>query len=396
MSFYETFTMALRNIRSNKTRSLLTMLGIIIGVAAVIVITGLGNGMENYMEEQFENMGSNVMYVSVWGRDGRGIEDKKMQEIVDEGEYLNRMTPTISFSGTKKIGTEDLDSTTVTGGGEDYMTINANEIVMGRDFTYIDIKNRENVCILGSYVNTKYFGGMGVGDKVKINGKDFTVIGVIKEKAKSMKYSSDDAIIVPYTTLARMMNMRKFRSFTVTFADDEKSQEAKTELERGLIRAFNNDKDTFYVQSMTEILDIMNKMTSILITILTIIAAISLLVGGIGIMNIMLVSVTERTKEIGIRKALGAKEKYIMRQFVIEAAVTSAIGGILGITLGYIGSAIFTKVVYMIFQENLIVRPTMLSVLVAVGISAGIGVFFGYMPAKKAALLNPIDALRYD
>ena len=193
-----------------------------------------------------------------------------------------------------------------------------------------------------------------------------------------------------------MLNIRDVDNFTVTFKDENQAAAAKTALETSLTEYFNGDSDTFYVQSMSEILDMMNQSTSMLITVLTLIAGISLVVGGIGIMNIMLVSVTERTKEIGIRKALGAKERYIMSQFVIEAAVTSAMGGIIGIIVGYILSFGASKVIYAMFSEPLTVSPTLYAVLVSVGISAAIGIFFGYMPAKKAASLNPIDALRYD
>ncbi|MDD5944688.1 MAG: ABC transporter permease [Clostridia bacterium] len=396
MNIYESFSMAMKNIRSNKTRSILTMLGIIIGVAAVIIITGMGNGMEIYMREQFESMGTNTMYVSVWGRSGSGMNVDDMQDIVDNSEYLDKMTPSISFQGSKKIGTESLDNTGITGVSEQYLDINAMEISGGRNIQYMDIKNRSSVCVIGSYVNRKYFGGQSIGEKIKINGRDFTVVGVVDEKADSTEYSSDNFIIVPYSTLARMMNIKNSDQFTVTFKDDDKSAEAKKELEDAITEYYSGDSDTFYIQSMTEILDMMNQMTDIMITILTIIASISLVVGGIGIMNIMLVSVTERTKEIGIRKALGAKERYIMNQFVIEAAVTSAFGGVIGIILGYIGSAIFTKIILILFAENMVVKPTIFAVMVSVGISAGIGVFFGYMPAKKAARLNPIDALRYD
>lgn len=396
MNFYESFSMAVKNIRSNKTRSILTMLGIIIGVAAVIIITGLGNGMEKYMKKQFESMGTNVMYVNVWGRDYLGMSVEDLQKIVDGCEYVDKVTPSVSFSGSKKIGTENLDTTNVIGVSEEYIDITSKEVTDGRNIKYMDIKNRNNVCLIGSYISNKYFSGKGVGENIKINGRNFTIIGTVGEKADSTEYSPDDEIIMPYTTMGRMINKRKFDNFTVAFKDESKAAEARVELENAITNFFNGDPDTFYVQSMTEMLEMMNRTTSIMITILTIIASISLLVGGIGIMNIMLVSVTERTKEIGIRKALGAKERYIMRQFVIEAGTTSAIGGSLGIIVGYIGSAIFTKVISVVFNETLVVLPTILAVLVSFGISAGIGVFFGYMPAKKAAKLNPIDALRYD
>ncbi|MBS7220119.1 MAG: ABC transporter permease [Clostridiales bacterium] len=396
MNFYEAFSMAMKNIRSSKTRSILTMLGIIIGVAAVIVITGLGSGMEKYMREQFESMGTDTLSVYIMGRGSQKMTVDDMQKIVDENsEYLDKMTPSVSFQGSKRVGTEDMNSN-VTGVSEDFADIKKLDIAQGRTLQYLDVAQRTNVCVVGSFINLKYFGGQALGEKIKLNGRDFTIVGVLEEKADSTEYSADDAIYVPYSTVSRMMNIRDVDSFTITFKDEEMAAEAKTTLENALTEYFNGSSDAFYVQSMSEVLDMMNQSTNMLITILTLIAGISLVVGGIGIMNIMLVSVTERTKEIGIRKALGAKERYIMSQFVIEAAATSALGGIIGIVVGYILSFVASKVIFITLGEPLTVAPTMFAILVSVGISAAIGIFFGYMPAKKAARLNPIDALRYD
>lgn len=397
MNIYESFSMAMKNIKSSKTRSILTMLGIIIGVAAVIVITGIGNGMEKYMKDQFESMGTNTLSVYVLGRGNQKMTVDDMQVIVDENsEYLDKMTPTISFQGSKKVGTDNLNSTNVTGVSEQFLDIKGLKLTGGRNIQYMDIKNRNSVCIIGSYVNKKYFGGKGLGDSVKLNGRDFTIVGVLEEKAKSEEYSTDDAIYVPYSTVSRMMNIKDVSDFTITFKSEEMSSQAKKALEDSLTEYFNGDSDSFYINSMAELLDMMNQMTNLMITVLTLIAGISLVVGGIGIMNIMLVSVTERTREIGIRKALGAKERYIMSQFVIEAAATSALGGVIGIILGYILCFVVTKVIVIIYAQSFTVIPTFFSVMASFGISAAIGIFFGYMPAKKAARLNPIDALRYD
>lgn len=397
MNIYESFSMAMKNIKTSKTRSILTMLGIIIGVAAVIVITGIGNGMDIYMRKQFESMGTNTLSVYIMGRGNQKMNVDDMQEIVDENsEYLDKMTPSINFQGSTKVGTENLNSTSVTGVSEQFLDIKSYKLSEGRNIQYMDIKNRNSVCIVGSYVDLAYFGGQALGDTIKLNGRDFTIVGVIDEQADSEEYSTDDCVYVPYSTISRMMNIRDVDSYTVTFKSEDVSAQAKTALEDSLTEYFNGDSDAFYVSSMAEMLDMMNQMTSIVITILTLIAGISLVVGGIGIMNIMLVSVTERTREIGIRKALGAKERYIMNQFVIEAAATSALGGVIGIILGYILSFFVSRVIYVIYAEQFTVIPTFFSVMASFGISAAIGIFFGYMPAKKAARLNPIDALRYD
>ena len=280
MNIYEAFSMAMKNIRSSKTRSILTMLGIIIGVAAVIVITGLGSGMEKYMREQFESMGTDTLSVYVFGRGDQKITVDDMQEIVDENsDYLDKMTPSISYQGSKRVGTEDL-SATITGVSESFADIKKLTISEGRTLQYLDISQRSNVCVIGSYINLKFFGGQGLGDKIKLNGRDFTIVGVLEEEADSTEYSTDDVIYVPYSTISRMMNIRDVDSFTITFKDEDMADQAKNVLEDALTKYFNGDSDTFYVQSMSEVLDMMNQSINMLITVLTLIAGISLEVGG--------------------------------------------------------------------------------------------------------------------
>ena len=259
----------------------------------------------------------------------------------------------------------------------------------------MDMENRSHVCIVGTYVNKAYYGGQALGDTLKINGNTYTIVGVLEEKADSEESSADDSIYLPYSTVSRLSGNGIISSYTVSFRDTDHASEAKNLLDKELYKYFKDD-DAYMIISLSEMLDMLTDMQNIMITILTGIAAISLLVGGIGIMNIMLVSVTERTKEIGIRKALGAKERYILAQFVIEAGVTSALGGLIGIALGYLLSAAASQVIVRMFQQQMRVQPSINSVLLSFGISAGIGIFFGFMPAKKAAKLNPIDALRYD
>ena len=398
MSLLESFQLALANIRSSKVRSFLTMLGIIIGVCAVIVIVGLGNGMQKYMKDSFSEMGTNTLTVRITGRgSSRSVSEEQMYEMVEENsEYLAAVSPTVAMSGSVKIGTEYPSSTTITGVSEEYLDMKSYDVAMGRGLQYVDILARKKVCVIGAYLNQAYYGGMAVGQTLRIGQNQFTIVGVLAQEADTLEEGgTDDCVFVPYSTAARFSYTGVIGSYLITIHDENQAVLCAELVENELYSVFE-DENAYRVTSMSEILDTMNSMINMVVYVLAAIAAISLVVGGIGIMNIMLVSVTERTKEIGIRKALGAKERYILQQFVIEAAVTSAIGGILGILLGYGLSSLATTVITMLMEASITVSPSVGAVLLAFGISAGIGIIFGYLPAKKAAQLNPIDALRYD
>ena len=396
MSILESLSLAVKNILSSKTRTLLTMLGIIIGVAAVIVIVGLGNGLEQYMTDSFSGLGTNTLTVNVMSRGStRSLSVDEMYDIVEENsDYLDLCSPTVTMLGLAKVGSETLDSTTTQGVSEDYLDIAGVEVSSGRGLQYSDMATRAKVCVIGAYIDQAYYGGSAVGQTMRIYGTTFTIVGVLGQQDEDLEEGgSDDCIYLPYTTASRISG--EVSSYVITMKDENYIDQSVADLENALYEVFSSD-DYYTVTSMAEMVETMTSMINILVGVLAGIAAISLVVGGIGIMNIMLVSVTERTREIGIRKSLGAKERYIMQQFVIEAASTSALGGVTGILLGDLLWVAAPGVAPGLWGETLSLPPPRAGVPAAFGISVGIGILFGYLPAKKAAVLNPIDALHYD
>ena len=399
---YETFREAIQNIWSNKFRTFLTMLGIIIGVMAVMVIVGLGNGMTTSIQNEFADMGTNLLTVQVMGYGSRSVKVKDFYELVEKNsDVLGDVSPNIRMSGTVKVGTDDdnYSSTSVEGVSEVYLNMAGYTIAQGRPLNYVDMDANKKVCVVGDYISRVGYGGNAIGQSIKIGREWYTIVGVLEaeiDDPSDQEGSSDDCIFVPYTTAMRVSGISTASSYAVLVSDEENISKGKAIIENGLQELLHSDSG-YMVISLSEMLDMMTSMVNMVVTVLTAIAAISLLVGGIGIMNIMMVSVTERTREIGIRKALGAKERTILSLFVVEAGTTSALGGIIGIGLGYTVSALVTKVLAVIMTDMPItVTPTVGSIAVAFGISVGIGVLFGYLPAKRAASLNPIEALRYD
>jgi len=397
----ETFRQAIQNVWSNKLRTFLTMLGIIIGVMAVIVIVGLGNGMTQSMRDSFSAMGTNTLSINIWGYGSRTVTVEDVYAIGTKNPDLIRsISPQIDFSNnTPKVGTTTYRYSTVAGVDENFTSMKNYTVAQGRGLQYMDMKDNKQVCVIGDYLNRVAYGGRGVGQTIKLGPYKFRIVGVLNAKVNNTSMqqgSDDDCIYLPYTIAMRLSNTAMASSYIAIMSDESKANEAKAVVEAYLTDLFKSDS-AFYVYSASEWLEEMNNMINMVIVILTGIASISLLVGGIGIMNIMLVSVTERTREIGIRKALGAKERVILSQFVVEAATTSALGGVLGIVLGYIVSMAANHILPMISSDiDVTVSPSFNSIAVAFGISVFIGVLFGYLPAKRAARLNPIEALRYD
>ncbi len=391
MSIKQSFILALKSLASSKMRSFLTMLGIIIGVASVIILVSLVNGFSNSMLETFESSGINLVNVNIMGRgSSRTVNPDDMYALVEENsEIMTAVSPMVTANVTIKVDTEN-DTTSVTGVNEYYADMKSIDMQSGRFLEYIDVERRQKVCVIGTYVAQTYFGTNNcVGQTLKINGNDYKVIGVTEETADSEEGSADDVIYIPYSCASLLSWQRSIGSYIVAAESKDSVTQVKKAIENYLYKIFNNS-DLYMVSSVADMIDQVNELSGQLTAILVGIAGISLLVGGIGIMNIMLVSVTERTREIGIRKSLGARPWDIMSQFVVEAATTSSMGGFLGIALGCVASIFAGRLM------DITATPSIGAIIVAFSVSVAIGMIFGYFPAKKAAKLNPIDALRYD
>ena len=413
MNYGQSFRLAIKALATSKMRSLLTMLGIIIGVAAVIIILALGNGLTGMVQQQVDKLGVNMMMTDVWGRgDGSTstLDPQDMYDLVEENpDVLSGVSPYVNAQATVRKGDEKFDKTSLYGVSEVMFnnstkgTIDGGEkLGQGRFLSWLDVERRSQVCVIGSYLAENAFGGDALGQTLTINGQAYTVIGVLEQIRENMEEGGpDDQVYIPYENALEMLGTRNVTLYMFTSTSGETAAAARMVIDSMLLEYFDGDYDAFYTQTMAEQAEMINLMMGVAMGVLVAIAAISLLVGGIGIMNIMLVSVTERTREIGIRKSLGAKRRDIRRQFVIEAGTTSAIGGLLGIGLGCLlamglgalfGGMLSAQMGGAVFNAT----PTLGAIAISFGVSVGIGVLFGYLPANKAAKLNPIDALRYD
>ena len=423
MNIGQAFKMAWRSICGKKGRSALTILSIFIGIAAVMTIVSTMEGMKAKTMEQFAAMGANRIEVSVYAytydEAGNPISKDYFTGLYrfcsGLKESIIGITPKGSSNATVVYGTKnsstmewkyDQQYNVVSGppqiyyGSDQYSACNNLAIAKGRDLAWLDCEKYNQICVLGAQAARVFFGSANpVGQIMKVNGNNFEVVGVYGARVEPdtpSAYQTDNFMILPYTA-TRLLGDTAPTEFLVKAKDDASMKTAITEIGGYLSGVVDQSMGGYQVQKEGYWQDYQNQQLTMISLVLGGIAAISLLVGGIGIMNIMMVSVTERTREIGIRKALGAKERSILALFVTEAATTSALGGLLGIALGYLFSALANRVLPLLVSDmELTVAPSMTSVLVAFGISVGIGVLFGYLPAKRAARLNPIEALRYD
>jgi putative ABC transport system permease protein len=390
MRFTKLIKVAMSSVWGNKMRSFLTMLGIIIGISSVIILVGMGEGTKKQVTEQIEKLGTNLITVNLTGRRNNSISDAELEELKTK-PGIKEIAPSLSQGNVNiKAGTE-ATTTSLEASTPNYAGIRKITISAGRFIQQRDVDNRFNVLVIGPETADNLFGSTNVvGKTMYVNGIEFSIVGVLKSQGTSSVGSSDDRIIMPISTAQRLLKTANATTFYIEAESKEKVSEAMAYLTLFLNKKYDNNTQSYRVMNQTTLLETANATTESMTAMLSGIAAISLLVGGIGIMNIMLVSVIERTREIGIRKAIGAKRGIILSQFLIEASTISSLGGIIGVLIGYLGAYLGPKY----FGATIVISGNI--VLAAFAFSMIVGVVFGIYPASKASKLNPIDALRFE
>jgi putative ABC transport system permease protein len=398
MGLIQAYKMAIKSILGNKVRSFLTMLGVIIGVGSVIAAVAFAQGSTKSITDSIEGLGTNLISINIVGRNSnRSVSNADLQKFSEENsEEIAAIAPMVSGSMTVKVGTKTR-STTVNGTSPENEIIRNMHVQSGRYLLSFDIDYMQKVAVIGTAVANDVFEGTNpVGQTMKINGQIFKVVGLLEEKDNGQDRSTDDQVIIPVTVAQRLSRNAVISNFTVQASTPQAVDSVMNKLNAFLMKVFNNE-NAFRVSNQAQMLSTLSTITGAMMAVLGGIAAISLIVGGIGIMNIMLVSVTERTREIGIRKAIGAKRRSIMVQFLIEAIMVTGMGGVIGVLMG-LGIIKFIIGNLSKFSSSVSIQPvySIQWIAISFGISLATGVVFGLFPAYKAARLNPIQALRFE
>ena len=388
----ESVRMSVSNIRQNRMRSFLTILGIMIGVTAVIALVTTISGVSSSISDSFSSMGASTMTLSATGTDLQGGLTAENMEEISELDHVEGVSPSVSLSVTAARDDAYESGVSVSGRNDDYFVQEPDTLSRGRAINSIDLDQSLRVCLISEeLVETFFYGDDPIGQELYLDGMRFTVVGVLAADADSSvssMFSGSNAVIVPYTTALKMNGETLVSSLTLYIDDANAAEIVESELETCLDAIFDYEDDTYSITTMESIADTMESMLSMMSALLGGIASIALLVGGIGIMNMMLTSVTERTVEIGLKKAIGARPGQIQAQFLIESFLLSMVGGLAGVVLGIALSAILCQVLGTGFSLSYG------AIALGVGFSAAVGVLFGWSPARKASRLNPIDALR--
>lgn len=394
--FTESVKMSFANIAGSKMRTFLTTLGIIIGVAAIIALMTVVQGATDTMTAQFDAMGLGTLRISITGTAiKRGLVDAELEALLD-CEHVAGVSPSLSGTVVASHGEAWSDAISVNGNSEEYFAHNPDLLKRGRAINAIDVAQESRVCLVdGDAAQTLFYGEDPIGQTCYLAGREYTVVGIIDEEENASLFSqilmggsSDGTVYVPYTSAKKLMGTSSVSTLEIYVTDPDDTDAAIEEMEAVLDGIFNYKDNTYIIINMESMTEAMNLMMSMMTSLLVGIASIALVVGGIGIMNMMLVTVTERTTEIGLRKALGAEPGQIQMQFLIEAIILSLIGGFVGVIVGLTVSFLICMGTDILFSLNTF------AIVLGVSFSAAVGIIFGWAPARKASSLNPIDALR--